>query len=383
MSIKVKFMHFIRSGVRSSHLGKIFAAVLLAVVSIMVAPPAHADIEVTDVAGRKVVLTEPAHRILIDDGRYLVALSLIHPDPVSLLSAWPRDIHRIGPELYEQYRQKFPAIEQLKQAGSSAGNFSVEQVLAAEPDLAIFSLQSMPTRDEIARLEAAGVAVAIIDFFNQPLQNLEASMRLLGAVTGRDEQAEAFVAFRRSHLERIAQAVAADPGPHPRVFLEPHAARTEECCISPGHGNIGNYIEFAGGENIGSAVIPSVTGTLNLEYVIAADPQVYIATGGPHMEGTNGLLIGPGYDADTVQQTLARVAARNGISQLTAVQEGHVYGLAHQLLNSPLDVLTVAILARWIRPDLFRDMDPEKTLDELNRHFLAVPLSGLYWYTLR
>ena len=384
---KVKFMQSILSRLPSplrlcSRLAKAFAMVLVAVASSIAALPAHAEIEVTDVIGREVVLAEPARRILIDDGRYLVALSLIHPDPVSVLAAWPKDIHRIGPELYEQYRRKFPVIEQLKQAGSSAGNFSVEQVLAAEPDLAIFSLQSMPTRDEIARIEAAGVTVAIIDFFNQPLENLEPGMRLLGAVTGRAEQAEAFVAFRRAHLDRIAQKIEADRDPRPRVFLEPHAARTDECCVSPGRGNIGNYIELAGGENIGSAAIPSVTGTLNLEYVIASDPQVYIATGGPHMKGTNGLLIGPGYDADTVQKTLARVAARNGISQLSAVREGHVHGLAHQLLNSPLDVLTVEVLATWIRPDLFSDVDPEKTLEELNGRFLAVPLSGLNWDSL-
>ncbi len=344
--------------------------------------PARAEITVTDIAGREVTLAEPAHRILIDDGRYLIALSLIHPDPVSLLSAWPKDINRIGPAVYRQYVEKFPAIEALRQTASSAGNFSVEQVLAAEPDLAVFSLQSRPSEDDIGRLRAAGVPVLIIDFFNQPLDNLEPSLRLLGAVTGRSEQAEAFIAFRKAHMEAVRTRLAADNGKRPTVFLEPHAARTDECCASPGKGNIGNYIAFAGGDNIGD-ILGTVTGQLNLEYVIAADPQVYIATGGPHMEGTNGLLIGPGYDEATARRTLARVVARPGISGLRAVREGRAHGLAHQLLNSPLDILTVEALATWIRPDLFPDLDPDRTRAEINEKFLAVPMTGLDWVDLK
>lgn len=360
----------------------LFLAFVLAAAALAGAPARADEIVVTDIAGREVRLDRPAGRILIDDGRYLVALALIHSDPVGLLSAWPKDVHRIGPEYYRQFAEKFPAIETLKQSASSAANFSVEQVLAAEPDLAIFSLQSQPSADEIAQIERAGIPVAIIDFFNHPLENLEPGFRLLGAVTGRQEEAEAFIAFRRERMERVRERLAADAGPRPRVLLEPHAARTEECCPSPGKGNIGDYIALAGGDNIGADVISGITGTLNLEYVIEADPEVYIATGGPHMEGTGGLLIGPGYDAETTRATLSRVAARPGISGLSAVREGRVHGLAHQLLNSPLDVLTVETLATWIRPDLFSDVDPNQTLRLLNERFLAVPLTGTYWIDL-
>jgi iron complex transport system substrate-binding protein len=100
------------------------------------------------------------------------------------------------------------------------------------------------------------------------------------------------------------------------------------------------------------------------------------------MEGTSGLLIGPAYDEATARETLARVARRNGISGTAAVRQRQVHGLAHQLLNSPLDILTVETLAKWIRPDLFGDIDPETTRQDLNEKFLAVPLTGLYWIDL-
>ena len=128
---------------------------------------------------------------------------------------------------------------------SSAGTLSVEQVLAAKPDLAVFSLGSQPSEEERAKIEAAGIPVVVIDFFVHPLRNLESSLRLLGEATGREEQAEAFLAFRRERLDAIAAEVKAlGDAPRPRVFLEPHAGMTADCCNSPGRGNVGEIIDF-------------------------------------------------------------------------------------------------------------------------------------------
>ncbi|WP_248310312.1 ABC transporter substrate-binding protein [Bosea sp. 117] len=346
-------------------------------------PGLTAALTLTDVTGRQIELAAPARRLLIDDGRFLVALSLIHPDPVSMLAAWPRDINRIGKRAYEQYRAKFPAIDALAKVASSAGTLSVEQVVASKPDLAVFSLGSQPTEEELAKIEAAGIPVVIIDFFTHPLKNLEPSLRLLGAATGRQAQADAFLAFRRARLDTIAAKVATlDPAARPKVFLEPHAAMTGDCCSSPGRGNVGEVIDFVGGRNIGDEVIPRAFGKLNLEYIVVQDPAVYIATGGSHMEGTAGLLIGPEYSEARARETLKGVVARPGFQGLKAVREGRVHGLSHQLLNSPLDILTVEALARWIHPELFGGLDPDATRQLVNERFLAVPVEGPNWIDL-
>ena len=345
--------------------------------------PASADIALRDVTGREVTLKAPAKRLLIDDGRFLIALSLIAPDPVAVLAAWPRDINRIGKQTFEAYKAKFPAIEQLAKVASSAGALSVEQVVAATPDLAVFSLGSQPSDEERARIEAAGIPVVVIDFFTHPLKNMEPSLQLLGAAIGRVEQADAFLAFRRTRLDAIRAKVATlKDDQRPRVFLEPHAAMTADCCNSPGRGNVGEIIEAVGGTNIGAAIIQRAFGKLNLEYIIAQDPQVYIATGGSHMEGTAGLLIGPEYSQARARETLAGVISRPGFAEMAAVKASRVYGLSHQLLNSPLDVLTVEILAKWIHPELFADLSVDDTLAQLNQRFLAVPVQGPNWIAL-
>lgn len=342
-----------------------------------------APVTLQDLRGRSVTLPQPARRLLIDDGRYLVALSLIHKNPVELIAAWPRDINRIGEETYRRFKERFPAIDAIPQVASSAGTFSLERVLDVKPDLAIFTLGLGPSDVQMKQLEAAGIPFVFIDFFSHPFENLERSLLLLGRLVDRQTEAQAFVDFRQAHMKPIADRVAKAGAARPRVFLEAHAGMSADCCNSPGKGNVGDYIAFVGGHNIGADVLPGTFGRLNVEYVISQDPAVYIATGGPHLEKTGGLVLGPGYVLERVRKSLAAVAARPTLAQLSAVRDGRVYGLSHQLLNSPLDVLAVEVFAKWIRPDLFGQIDPDATLREINSRFLPIPLDGVQWVTLR
>lgn len=344
----------------------------------------YAEIALTDISGHKIVLPRPANRILITDGRFLMALALIDPDPVGRLVAWPHDIDHIGPETFDSFRRKFPAIDRLLRVAGSAQTQSVEQIIGAAPDLAVFPLAAHLSSEERDKIEAAGIPVLTIDFFVHPLANLAPSLRLLGQASGRQDQAERFIAFRQSRMEAIAGKLSAVADkPRPGVFLEPHAGLVEECCTSPGNGNIGDYIDFAGGENIGRAVIPSAAGKLSLEYVINRHPQVYIATGGPYMEKRGGVVLGPGYSAERAKASLAGVITRSGFDSLPAIRTGRVWGLSHQLLNSPLDILALEVLAKAIHPELFSDIDVAATRQTIVDKFLPVPLDGTYWTSLQ
>ncbi len=340
---------------------------------------AQATVSVTDIRNRTVTVPRGAGRLLIDDGRYLTALSLIHPDPVSLLAAWPHDINRLGEATYERFRARFPRIEAVTRIASSAGTFSLEQAIAARPSVAIYSLGQGPSDAQLAQFAAAGIPVVFIDFFSQPFEHLDRSLTILGQITGREEQARAFLEWRRARMTHIADTLKARaPGRTPKVFLEAHAG-ISACCNSPGKGNIGNYITFTGGHNIGADVLPGATGRLNVEYVVAQDPDVYILTGGPHLEKPGGYVVGPGFTVERSRRSLRAMTNRTGLGLLSAVKAGRVHGLSHQLLNSPLDILAVETLARWIHPELFTSLDPAATLREINERFLAVPIEGPLW----
>ncbi len=336
-----------------------------------------------DLRDRPLNAAPPVSRLTIDDGRYLIGLALIHPDPVSVLSGWSGDVNRISPEVYAAFLERFPRLADLPTTPSSAADFSVEAVLAASPQVAVVSLGPGPSDTHVAQLESAGVAVAFIDFFSHPFENQARSLSLLGRLIGREEQAEAYNRFRADKLALIANRVADIPEDcRPTVFMEAHAGNGPDCCNSPGRGNVGDYIAFVGGRNIGADVLQAPFGKLNLEYVIDRDPDVYIATGGPHLERTGGFVVGPQYSEEQSRASLVRVTQRRGISSLSAVRGGRTHGLSHQLVNSPIDIVATEALAKWIHPELFGDLDPRATLDTINSDFLAVPYRGEYWTDL-
>lgn len=355
------------------------AAVLLAVATASAQP----TVTLTDIRGRSVTVPRGSNRLLIDDGRYLIALSLIHPDPVSVIAAWPRDINRISEQTYSRYVGKFPRLATIPQVASSAGTFSLEQAIVARPSVAIFTLGQGPNDAQLAQFATAGIPVVFIDFFSQPFENLERSLTILGQITGREEQARGFLDWRRVRMSHIATTVKTRAaGRSPKVFLEAHAG-ISACCNSPGKGNIGDYISFVGGHNIGADVLPGATGRLNVEYIVSQNPDVYILTGGPHLEKQGGYVVGPTFTVERSRQSLRAMTARTGLGLLSAVKAGNVHGLSHQLLNSPLDILAVQALAKWIHPALFANLNPDATLRELNEKFLAVPMDGPLWTELR
>lgn len=347
------------------------------------APLTAAAKEVTDLRGRTVTVPDMPASIAVDDGRFLLALALIDPEPASHLAAWPHDVNRLGEAYYQRMVEAFPEIGTRPSVASSAESFDMESMLAAEPDVAVVSLSRGPTDAQMATLESADIPVVFIDFFIDPFAHQGKSLELLAELTGNQAQAQDYLALRDAHLDAISQRLGdAENAAEPSVFMEAHAGITRDCCFSPGSGGVGDYIDFAGGHNIGADVLEKASGKLNLEYIIAADPDVYIATGGPDLARSGGMTLGGGYAEDEARAALANMAERNGIAELAAVAEGRVHGLAHQLLNSPLDIVAVEALAQWLHPTLFAELDPDATLAEINQRFLAVPYTGTGWVSL-
>ena len=54
----------------------------------------------------------------------------------------------------------------------------------------------------------------------------------------------------------------------------------------------------------------------------------------------------------------------------------------HHFYNTPMNVVAVQALARWLHPEELSELDPEQTLETFYREFQPVPLDGRYWITL-
>ncbi|QRZ13294.1 ABC transporter substrate-binding protein [Paracoccus methylovorus] len=343
---------------------------------------AVADVVATDILGRVVHLPEPARHIVLGEGRHLTVLGLIHDDPVSLVTGWRLDKALDEPTM-QAYREKFPDIDEIRPVGSGNRDISAEAIIALHPDLVVLTLidQGDPGM-EVARqqIEAAGIPVAYVDFFSHPQENSIPSLQILGKLIGAEERAEEFADFYEARLARIRDRLAAPDITRPRVFFHVHAA-PQSCCSTVGTGVFHDFITTAGGQNIGNDTVKGVLGNVSLEYLIGADPDVYIATGGTHMAVRGGLVLGSGVDADTAQASFDKLISAPGFSSLRAVEEGRVAGVWHLFNDSPVHIALIEYLAKTFHPDLFQDVDPAATLAEINARFLPVTVPGTWWVT--
>ncbi|RVU18360.1 ABC transporter substrate-binding protein [Methylobacterium oryzihabitans] len=359
-------------------------AFMLAATLPIVSHGARAEpVTATDSLGRAVTLGAPARRILLAAGRILPALAILDHAVVDRLVAVGRDLPRQNPDIHKAYVARFPRLVALPVIEAGPGGFPAEQAIALAPDLVILDrAQAGATGPDggnplLGALAAAGIPVAVIDLHGHPLRDTAPVMRLLGRLLGREREAEDFTGFIEAHLSTVAASLAARAAT-PAVFLHAHAGATP-CCFSPGQGTFTDDILAAGGLNAAASLLPGAAGQVSAEALLGLDPPVYVATGGSHLSGRGGVVLGTGVARDTAQTTLATVLQSPGLAQLSAIRSGRAYGLWQGFSTSPVNVLAVEVLAKWLHPDLTGDLDPEATLAELNARFLAVPMDGTYW----
>ena len=356
---------------------------LIAVAKLAVGEAAAASLSITDDAGRTVRLEQPARRIVLTDGMGLIGLAAIDDDPVGRLAGWNRG--RLDADALQAFRKAMPAIDRVPDIGElRSGPAAVEALIGIGPDLVVLDPYYNRSSAAVRQMEAAGIAVAILALTPSVRDKEPAyGLKRLAVLIGREEQGNAFSAFFGERLERIRSRVAALPDAvRPLVLLEAHAGRGA-CCIVAGAGQgIGDFVGVAGGHNLGGDRVQGMAGQVSPEYAIAAAPQVYIGTGGSYMAAAGGLTVGPSYSEAQARASLASAVERTGLAETPAVEAGRVYGLWHGLAISGINIVAIEAMAKWIHPDLFADIDPAATLDEINRRFLAVPLAGTMWVDL-
>ncbi|MFC0269241.1 ABC transporter substrate-binding protein [Kushneria aurantia] len=348
---------------------------------------AHADISVEDIEGRHVTLEAPAERIVLAEGRQLIALSLLDDNPAHWLVGWGSDLKRYS-ALYDIYRQRAPELDALPIVGDGPGpaGISTETIISLDPDAVVLSRSQVPPSQAqplLARLEAAGIPALFIDFATDPLDDTVPSMRTLGQLLGREDQAQRFIDIYTARRDAVLDDIEDDAGSDgPSVMIETHAGMTE-CCNSPGQGSFDHFVRLLGADNIGADVLKGKSGRLDPEYVLTRDPQVYIATGGSYLRDVGGLVLGPGVSEEEARQSLEHVLQRPLISHLSAVEQGRVHGLYHHLINTPLNVVVLEKLAQWLHPGRFADIDADETMATFNADYLSDPLTGTLWVDLQ
>ncbi|OSM97992.1 MULTISPECIES: ABC transporter substrate-binding protein [Lonsdalea] len=335
-------------------------------------------VTVTDLDGQNVTLKQEPRRIVLQDGRDIMALALLdRENPFQRLVAWNNLPRTSDTATWNILKSKWPQAASILEMGfSDKGDIELESVLAQRPDLMIAQMRAKPTLTEsgvISKLRTLGIPVLFIDYEVSPIKNTAESITLLGRVLNREDNAKAYTDFYRQHLAAIQQRTA-NLSPKANVFVEALAGRSESCCFSHAHNGWGGLVEAAGARNIGSELLPGANGYVSLEKLISMKPDVYIMTGSTRGNGTSPLLpLGYSADKAKIDARGNQLLSRTGVAQIPAVQEKHAFGLYHHFYNHPYNIIGVEYLTKAIYPHQFTDLNPDESYREIIRRFTTLP----------
>ncbi len=151
------------------------------------------EITVTDMLGREVGLKGPAQRLVV-----------LTASDVEVLYAVGAGDTLVGRGEFVDY----PAQALEAPMVQSGNETNLEQIIALEPDAVVMAKMAQK-QEHVEALEKAGIPVIVTDA--QDLAGTYASMRLLGAVTGRVEQAEEAVRAMEEALLELSEKAKANP----------------------------------------------------------------------------------------------------------------------------------------------------------------------------
>lgn len=343
---------------------------------------AQEAIRVTDLLGRPVALPRAPRRIVLGQGRLLTLMGLLHPEPVSLLAGWSSDMAAALPDEHAAWLRRFPALATLPQLGRRLlADASLEALVQLRPDLVLLNRLNIAAdaqgRSEVLdRLASLGIPTAVVDCMADPLRETLPSIRILGALLGREAQAATLAELYAGRMAALDGWFATHRPPVARVLLHNNAGG-RECCYSIAQGSFAALLERVAGRSIAADLLRRPLGQLNMEYVLTTPADVYLATGGVY-NGRGGVSLGAGVPPGEAARSLAAMLRAQGLADLPSVAAGRAFALWLGFNETPQHVVALEALAGWLHPAARVAFDPRRSLEAFNR-LAALPAEGTYW----
>lgn len=312
-----------------------------------------------DSANRTVTVKKPVARVIPTFPQAIETLrSLKVPkDHIVGIGTWPTPLDTAF----------FPEFADVPTVGTG-WNPNVEEILALRPDVVLLfgkgGVSDLDPAQEV--LESANITV--LRFKLQTPETYQEEVQTLGYVFGKDE-AEEYLDWYGDILKSIQDRVAMiSESDKPKVYFAPSFDDGKPYI----YGRYA-YIEMAGGKDI-FADQPDNYMPINPESIISRDPEIIVRVA-PWTAGGYDLAITNTSDLENVRD---QVLSEPELQNVNAVKTGKVYVITSEISstisNSCRAFLQVAYNAKWLHPDLFKDLDPQAIHQEYLTRFQGLDI---------
>lgn len=165
------------------------------------------------------------------------------------------------------------------------------------------------------------------------------------------------------------------------VYVELGSKGGAEYGNSYGSGMWGGVIELAGSHNIAAGKVEN-WGPLNLEYVIASNPDAIFLAGSYWVSKPKAVLMGFGVDIAETRARMQPYTNRAGWSKINAVQNGNVHAVYHGGARTLHDFAYLQYIAKVLYPDAFSDVNPQANLEAHYAKYLPIAAEGTFMGSL-
>jgi iron complex transport system substrate-binding protein len=228
-----------------------------------------------------------------------------------------------------------PEVKALPKVGGLLDP-DLERIISLKPDLVVISETHADLGTQLAHAGIATFAYALGD-----LGNVSRTIRVLGAATGSEWQAELVIRTIESRLEAIRERVKGQPKVRTMLVFGRQPGALREIYVSGGIGFLHDLLELAGGDN--------VFGQVKREGVQATTEAILSSAPDAIVELRYGRSFTPG-EIDRERQSW------NALSAVPAVRNRRVYLLVGDelVVPGPRVADTAERIARALHPEVFQ-----------------------------
>lgn len=260
-------------------------------------PAASTGIETVDMMGREIKLSEPATRV--------VALSAADCEILYAIGAGSLLVGRGEFCDYPAEVLEVPAVQ-------SGMETNIEQIIALAPQVLFMSAMAQ-TEDQVKQLEAAGIQCVVSDA--KDINGVYQAITLIGAITGRDEDAFTVVSNMEATLSELSVHAGELQGKS--VYFE--VSPLQYGLWTAGKGTFMDEVATMLGLTNVFADAPGWA-EISEEQVLKANPDVIV---------TIAMYFGEG------QTPVEEILSRPGWQDVTAVKNGDIFNLPNNELSRP------------------------------------------------
>jgi len=310
------------------------------------------QIALIDSVGRVVTAEVPVERI--------IPLNMRHATAVIVLGGEDKIV---GVDTTVQDRELlFGDLSAVESVGNTKEP-DLETIVSLEPDLVI-TFTHLGSTDQLD--ENLPSETALVRFDLSRADGIKEEMMLLGYLIGDRDAARGYQEWYDRYMGTVEERVSAIPEEdRVRVFMERESA-DREASVRWAYASDTGYTDLcdvAGGVNIGREKI-DYNGDVEAEWVMEENPAVII-----------GLSYSGGYQAENASLLGAYrdgIMTAPGFDLIDAVKDGRVHVISGDFSLGPQMTIGTVVVAKWLYPDLFADLDPEAIHQEFLQDLMHV-----------